>query len=374
MNYYQQLEISSDASQQEIEDVIDEKYDEWRRLVNHHDQRVVQKANATLTELQEIRAVLTDPEKRRAYDAQLGVVGGITDPEAFLKQIGAAPTPPPPDTRPTEQTPSALQDWQCPNCNTVNEKGLQFCSKCGTRIGEPCPSCENMVYVGNSHCGKCGVNVAETKKQNFEQLRQRLLQLEQNRLYYMGRLITYDQAIAELENVQKPLLVLNPPQTSVPINSDTAIAMALFIVIYGVPAMGLVLLLFFGTSIISTLTIMSIVSVIIVVIGNQLGRLEYENEVSAKLNTLRQEKREIERDIRAVQALNTDDYEKLVALWGGQDHTKLILDEIHWSLSGSLLSNEPLNFKLAWNREENIYNIVNILKRYILQKKGDTVR
>ena len=133
--YYEILGLSPTASGAEIEAVLDTAYNKWRRLVTHHDPKVVEEANHSLRTLQQIRATLTDPAKRAAYDQSLNV-GGLADPEALLRAAQPAPattpqTPPPAPAR-TEKRADA---WVCRKCNMANAVGLQFCSDCGNEMG-----------------------------------------------------------------------------------------------------------------------------------------------------------------------------------------------------------------------------------------------
>jgi membrane protease subunit (stomatin/prohibitin family) len=48
----------------------------------------------------------------------------------------------------------------CPNCDTVNPEGVNFCQECGTKLGAPakavCPSCGVENPPGTKFCGECG--------------------------------------------------------------------------------------------------------------------------------------------------------------------------------------------------------------------------
>src|SRR4030042_1728961 len=96
-SYYEILGVAPAASQAEIEIVIEERYNKWRRLVTHHDQSVVTQANQALQAIEQIRATLTNPQKREVYDAAIGLkgaVGGLGDPEAIYQQSRPTPMPP----------------------------------------------------------------------------------------------------------------------------------------------------------------------------------------------------------------------------------------------------------------------------------------
>ena len=180
-NYYDLLNISQDANQSEIETVLDDQYTKWRALVTHHDNNVVAQANQALSQLEEIRNTLMNPEKRRVYNNSLfasqGNVAGLADPDILLAQnpVGHVMAPPRPRAGGSGQTAPAEMDrtdaWICtnPNCKKANPIGTQFCVKCGTRIGLDCPSCGEFVEISNKFCSSCGVNKAEYFKQNQEE-------------------------------------------------------------------------------------------------------------------------------------------------------------------------------------------------------------
>ena len=172
-NYYDLLNISQDANQSEIETVLDDQYTKWRALVTHHDNNVVAQANQALSQLEEIRNTLMNPEKRRAYNNRLLAsqdnVAGLADPDILLAQhpVGHVMAPPRPRVSGSAQPAQAEMDrtdaWICtnPNYKKANPIGTQFCVKCGTRIGLECPSCGEFVEISNKFCSKCGVNKAE---------------------------------------------------------------------------------------------------------------------------------------------------------------------------------------------------------------------
>ena len=162
--YYEFLEIDPSASRNEIENMIDEKYEKWRQLVTHHDPQVVANANQALLSLEKIRGVLMDGDKKADYDASLENSGGLEDPDAvhvtnpFLAMA-------PPSLRkkaPAEQAAAErrVDAWICTNnkCNTANAVGEKFCAKCGTVIGQRCPQCGDLVEFSAKFCSSCGVN------------------------------------------------------------------------------------------------------------------------------------------------------------------------------------------------------------------------
>jgi len=188
-NYYDLLNISQDANQSEIETVLDDQYTKWRALVTHHDNNVVAQANQALSQLEEIRNTLMNPEKRRVYNNSLlasqGNVAGLADPDILLAQnpVGHVMAPPRPRVGGGGQAAQAEMDrtdaWICtnPNCKKANPIGTQFCVKCGTRIGLDCPSCGEFVEISNKFCSSCGVNKVEYFKKNQAEQIQSLQEL-----------------------------------------------------------------------------------------------------------------------------------------------------------------------------------------------------
>jgi cell division protein FtsB len=166
------LSVEPTANTNEIEDAIDEHYHKWRRLVTHHDPKVVNQANEALQTLETIRATLTNPDQRRIYDAAIGVgekVMGLGDPEAVIAQAevtaGAKPPPAPaPKAAQADAAPSKRVDaWVCPECGTPNAIGLRYCNECGAQIGTECTKCDELVEMAAKFCAACGVNQEEAR-------------------------------------------------------------------------------------------------------------------------------------------------------------------------------------------------------------------
>ncbi len=131
--YYEILEVTVSATQAEIETAIENQYNQWRRLVTHHDGSVVTQANQALQALEQIRATLTDPQKRKAYNEGIGlgdVVSGLGDPEALLQQTGLPSVPSPTSARKQTRDIQRLDAWECPKCSSANPTGTAFCQQC----------------------------------------------------------------------------------------------------------------------------------------------------------------------------------------------------------------------------------------------------
>jgi len=190
-NYYDLLNIPQDANQSEIETVLDDQYTKWRTLVTHHDNNVVAQANQALSQLEDIRNILMNPEKRWAYNHSLlanqANMAGLADPDVFLAQnpVSHVMAPPRPRASGSEQAPlsemNRINAWICtnPNCKKTNLIGTQFCVKCGTRIGLECPSCNEFVEISSKFCSSCGAYKAEYFKENqAEQIQAEIQQAE----------------------------------------------------------------------------------------------------------------------------------------------------------------------------------------------------
>ncbi len=173
--YYEMLQIAPTATMTEIEAAYEMQYNQWRRLVTHHDPKIVNQANQTLQMLEQIRATLMDPTQRAIYDAQIGLggaAGGLADPTALHRGVVSPQmtplAPPPPLSSPSstaavaQPTPSAPVRailWACYKCETENPTGTKFCLKCGTQLVRECPECkEDSSLVATGMCGICGTS------------------------------------------------------------------------------------------------------------------------------------------------------------------------------------------------------------------------
>ncbi|MCL4299598.1 MAG: zinc ribbon domain-containing protein [Anaerolineae bacterium] len=177
-NYYEFLQVQPTASQAEIEAAWEITYHKWRTLVTHHDQQVVNQANQALAALDQARTILLDPVKRAAYDTGLGldgVIGGLGDPDALLRQAGVSPSP-----QGYSSSSHRLDVWECPQCDTANPVGTGYCQKCGTQVGQACPSCNQRIYIKAQHCPECGANIeAATHQRMLEEQHQAILQRQE---------------------------------------------------------------------------------------------------------------------------------------------------------------------------------------------------
>lgn len=171
-NYYELLKVSTSASTEEIQAAVDTQYDQWRQLVTHHDPNVVNQANQATQLLEQIRATLSDPAKRAAYDEGIGLrsVGGLADPSAILNPPKGGMTPPAPRPQPLPDKPAAVAPstlWACPKCGSNNPEHTTYCFKCGTQLVRKCPECgQNTSLVATGFCGHCGYNYEVALRRN----------------------------------------------------------------------------------------------------------------------------------------------------------------------------------------------------------------
>ena len=173
--YYEFLQVDDTASVQEIQIALDQKYNECRRLVTHHDQDIVNQANMALQSLEKIRGTLLNTESKSVYDETLGLsasqVGGLMDLDVSASQplSGASAVPSMLGGGPFQQTitpnkqPSntPVDGWHCSKCNSISQSGSLFCKSCGAELGYPCPQCGTPVEHTAKFCPSCGVNPSE---------------------------------------------------------------------------------------------------------------------------------------------------------------------------------------------------------------------
>lgn len=170
-SYYETLNVAPTASSAEIETAYDTAYNQWRRLVTHHDPAMVNQANESLRMLEEIRTILLDPQKRASYDTTIGLqgmAGGLTDLQATPPTALPVMSPPRRPAMPIGgEKPQTLQRtdaWVCPKCQTANGVGTRFCKGCGQSLGRDCPNCGKLTETAAPFCSSCGVNMAEAER------------------------------------------------------------------------------------------------------------------------------------------------------------------------------------------------------------------
>ena len=163
--YYDELGLSPQASAAELQTALDARYNQYRNLVTHPDATVVEEANRNLRLLEQMRAALTNTNRRAAYDAGISVggAGGLADPAAILRK--ATPPPPPRATLSPTQTGAPADLWTCPNCSTPNPEWTPFCLHCRTPLLRQCPECGKMKsLVKTGACSNCGYEYDVAKR------------------------------------------------------------------------------------------------------------------------------------------------------------------------------------------------------------------
>ena len=167
-SYYDQLKVSCTATTEEIQNACDTAYNHWRLLVTHHDAQKALLAQQRLQQIDEIRNVLLNPEKRSSYDAKLGVGGltsGLVDPNAPLDPStirGMAPTVGERITPPT----GSKNTNQCPYCGSnENPPDARFCinPQCRKSLIQKCPNCNCELPWHFKVCKKCGADIDKVK-------------------------------------------------------------------------------------------------------------------------------------------------------------------------------------------------------------------
>jgi curved DNA-binding protein CbpA len=213
-NYYEYLEVQLDATTAEIQQALDAKYNQWRRLVTHHDPERAQQANQALIYIERIRGTLLDPSRRASYDASLfgtvgGTVGGLADPQS-QPQPGfrtpavtpfGAPVPPPSQIppQPSQVVIERIDAWICGKCNQANQIGHTYCKKCGATIGRVCANCNTVYETKASFCPSCGMTPESVEKRNQIQTQLRGLHNEHTLLLQQaGNSLTPDRVLDTL--------------------------------------------------------------------------------------------------------------------------------------------------------------------------------
>jgi hypothetical protein len=178
-NLYQSIGVSETASLQEIEAAAIKKYNEARKLINHHVPEVANNASQELNKIERARTILLNPEKKAEYDTSVGIarsVGGLADPTQILGRFSSLGAPTvslgmhkQPPQQPQQQVVDqliAINAWPCGKCHTPNPKGTKFCKKCGNVVGMNCPNCGRLIEAVADRCTECGVSLRQVIKQS----------------------------------------------------------------------------------------------------------------------------------------------------------------------------------------------------------------
>jgi RNA polymerase subunit RPABC4/transcription elongation factor Spt4 len=214
---YQFIGVPISATTQEIDTAILAKYNEFRRLVTHHDQNIVTQATVALQTLEQARGILLNPQQRASYDQSLGLTsgtGGLADPSSLLNRLTGASSSvsmPPvamaplasQSTRPLNQPPNPgerLDAWVCNRCRVVNPIGTRFCKQCGNQVGMDCPKCGRLMEANSQFCQECGVNVREYLVVQEEEERMRAMEIAQRQRMEAERLAMLGPIVSNSNN------------------------------------------------------------------------------------------------------------------------------------------------------------------------------
>jgi len=178
-DYYQTLNIASDASQEQIQAAY---HRERARLLAATGDDETQLAPA-LQMLEQAFTTLSDPTQRAAYDR-----GRAPNPSAALA-LGN----PIQSLQPVSGSARTLPERPCPNCAMPNPVQATICAHCGAQISRPCPKCGNPVLGDERICSRCGTVVAEYDQQRFMQAEARKNQIEAERMATDARVQKQEQ-------------------------------------------------------------------------------------------------------------------------------------------------------------------------------------
>lgn len=150
---------------------------------NAEDRRVWLRIN---NQLEEAINILTDPQRKSDYDAQLPTEDESQRPvpEADQKKVAA--------------NGSYVVAGLCGNCGNRNGEERKFCSKCGSPLWEPCPRCGEQNSTGEGFCGQCGVDLAIARGEAAEEFQRKLAEAEEHVQAHR-----YDLAIASFTELGK---------------------------------------------------------------------------------------------------------------------------------------------------------------------------
>ena len=86
-NYYEILKVAPNATATEIQSAYEAQRAQLEQFLNHPDAETASKAQKGVQFLQQVSVIMLDPEKRKAYDASIGLVSGLADPQATISPI-----------------------------------------------------------------------------------------------------------------------------------------------------------------------------------------------------------------------------------------------------------------------------------------------
>ncbi len=221
--YYEILKLKPTTKVTEIETALDRQAHHWQRLLTHHDPAKVSEANRALQVLEVIRDTLTDPGKRAAYDANLGLrstVSGLADLQAQSSELGAPLLSP---HSPTSITPR-VDAWVCGKCQTPNPIGTPYCGNCGNKLGIHCPKCSKLTRATANYCLHCGTNLqaalreqetrnrtvaTQTQTAEYRHQQQQIVDIHQQIAHNQEEIAHHQEKIAQLEGFRKSVVIVS---------------------------------------------------------------------------------------------------------------------------------------------------------------------
>lgn len=156
--FYQILSVDVLASSEEILTAYQRERAKLSSAGDSSDP-AIEEASSLLNDAYE---TLSDPNRRAAYDRQLGL------PPATDNALAVTSRPLLQPASMTEYAPDAAAPQKtCANCGALNPRQVTMCIVCNSQIGRPCPKCGNTLALAQPVCDRCGTAVSEYDRQRF---------------------------------------------------------------------------------------------------------------------------------------------------------------------------------------------------------------
>lgn len=166
-DYYALLGLTPTAMPQDIQSAYTRRRAELQALALQSDAQ----APKQLRLLDEAFAVLSDPNRRAAYDRARR---SSTDSALVLAAQPRSVVAP--------DAPVPLLAQKCPHCGALNPIQLTVCQECGQQVSRPCPQCGQAVLLNQKVCSRCNTAIEEYDKHRFAEATQIEQQVRQERL------------------------------------------------------------------------------------------------------------------------------------------------------------------------------------------------
>ncbi|MGA2034588.1 MAG: pilus assembly protein PilM [Thermoguttaceae bacterium] len=176
LNAYQLLALTS--PEDSVEAIREAASQKRAALEAHRDEASPEVWQQVSDELEEAISVLTDADRKLAYDLGLE----LQDEHRPMPKLGL--------TADREQHSGS----HCSSCGAGNVATRRFCAQCGAHLWEPCFQCGTLCSSGEKFCGTCGANLAAVIRQQIEQFEGRILEVQK-----LQAQCRYDEAISLLE-------------------------------------------------------------------------------------------------------------------------------------------------------------------------------